>query len=32
MDEKLQEAIISNGGNAMQQVKTIIVEPLSEVL
>lgn len=32
MDQKLQEAITVNGGNAMQQVKTIIVEPLAEVI
>lgn len=32
MDQKLKEAINNNGGNALQQVKTIIVEPLTDVV
>lgn len=32
MDQKLQQAIYTNGGNAMQQVKTVIVQPISEVI
>lgn len=32
MDEKLQETIAINGKNSVQQVKTIIVEPLTEVV
>ena len=32
MDQKIQEAIATNGGNAIQQVKTVIVEPITEVV
>ena len=32
MNDKLNEAIQTNGKNAYQQVKTIIVEPLTEVV